>query len=152
MRLWRQSTRQFHARMPLSNITAQSLKTITDTSAIERECARRQSERDVVEGLIRRLIAENAQVGLDPDDYARRETDLVGRYEAAKAAMTDIEAQIQERKNRRMKLAAFIRVLDKQDVLITAFDEQLWNSTVESVTVFEKDRMVFVFKGNTARE
>lgn len=123
------------------------IKTLTDTSILEQEHAKQQSERDIAEGLIRRLIAENAQVGLDPDEYVRREAALVDRYDAAKTAMTDIEAQIQERKNRRTKLAAFIRALEKQEGLITVFDEQLWNATVESVTVYSKERMVFCFKG-----
>lgn len=124
------------------------IKTLTDTSALKQEYARQQSERDVVEGLIRRLIAENAQGGLDPDDYARRETELVTRFEAAKASMIDIDAIIRERKTRRNKLAAFVRALEKQDGLIAEFNEQLWNATVESVTVYDINRMVFSFSGN----
>ena len=76
------------------------IKTLTDISALEREYTKQQNEHDVVEGLIRRLIAENAQVGLDPDEYARREEELLARYDAAKSAKTDIEDQIQERKSR----------------------------------------------------
>ena len=100
-----------------------------------------QNEYDVVEGLIRQLIAENAQVGLAPDDYALREEELLARYDAAKSAMIDIEVQIQERKSRRMKLTAFIRALAKQDRLISEFNEQLWNVTVESLAVYEKGRI-----------
>ena len=54
------------------------IKILTDTSALEQEHAKQQSEYDVVEDLIRRLIAENAQIGFDHDDYARRETELLG--------------------------------------------------------------------------
>jgi hypothetical protein len=52
----------------------------------------------VVEGLIRRLISENAQVGFDSYEYARCEAALVDRYDAAKDSMTDIKTQIQGRK------------------------------------------------------
>ncbi|MDD3881738.1 MAG: recombinase family protein [Eubacteriales bacterium] len=123
------------------------IKALTDTSALEQEHAKQQNEYDVVEGLIRRLISENAQVGLDPDEYARRETELLARYDAEKAAMTDIETQIQECKTRRTKLATFIRALEKQDGLIAEFDVRLWNVTVESVTVYEKNMMEFAFRG-----
>lgn len=123
------------------------IKTLSDISALEQEHAKQQSEYDVVEGFIRRLIAENAQVGLDPEDYTRREDELLARYNASKSAMTDIETQIQERKNRHTKLTAFIRALEKQDGLITTFDEQLWNTTVESVTIYKQDRIVFTIKG-----
>jgi len=122
------------------------IKTLTDTSTLEQEHAKQQNEYDVVEGLIRRLIAENAQVGLAPEDYSQREAELLARYDAARSAMIDIETQIQERKNRRSKLTAFIRALEKQNGLITEFDEQLWNATVESVTVHGKDRIEFGFQ------
>jgi site-specific DNA recombinase len=122
------------------------IKTLTDTSALEQERAKQQSEHDVVEGLIRRLIAKNAQVGLAPEDYTQREAEVIAQNDAAKAAMTDIEAQIQKHKNCCTKLAAFIRTLEKQDGLMTTFDEKLWNATVESVTVYSKELMVFVFK------
>ena len=122
-------------------------KNLTDTSDLDQEHTKQQNEYDVVEGLIRRLIAENAQVGFDPEDYARREEELLARYDATKSAMANIEIQIQERKNRRTKLASFIRALEKQDGLITEFDEQLWNAPVESVTVYAKGKMDFAFKG-----
>jgi len=110
--------------------------------------AKQQNEYDVTEGLFRRLIAENAQTGLDPNDYTQRQEELLTRYNTAKSAMTDIETQIQERKSRGMKLVTFIRALEKQDGLIAEFDEQLWNVIVESVTVHKKERMEFVFKGD----
>jgi|GEM_PF-2431203 len=106
-----------------------------------------QNEYDVVEGLIRRLIAENAQVGFEPDDYARREEELLAQYDAAKSAMIDIKAKIQEHKSRRMKLTVFIRALEKQDGFITEFDEQLWNVMVESLAVYWMNEMIFTFKG-----
>ena len=83
----------------------------------------------------------------DPEDYARREEELLARYDAAKSVMTDIETQIQERKNRRTKLAAFIRALEKQNGLIADFDEQLWNTMVESVTVFKEGKIEVALKG-----
>ena len=89
------------------------IKTLTDTSALEQEYTKQQNEYDVVEGLIRRLITENAQIGLGPNEYARREAELDARYEAAKAAMTEIEMKIQERKTRCAKLAAFVKMLEK---------------------------------------
>lgn len=65
--------------------------------------------------------------------------------------MSDIENKIQERKNRRTKLAAFIRTLEKQERLNTVFDERLWNATAETVTVYSRERMAFVFRGGVIR-
>ena len=126
------------------------IKTLTDTSALEQEHTKQQNERDVVEGLIRQLIAENAQVGLDPDDYTRREEKLLARYNAAKFTMANIETQIQERKSPRTKLTAFIRALENQDGLIAAFDEQLWKTMVESVKVYSRMKMKFTFIGSSS--
>lgn len=98
--------------------------------------------------MIRRLISENAQIGLDPEDYTRREEEYLARYNAVKSAMANIETQIQNRKNSSTKLAAFIRAVEKQNVLITKFDEKLWSAAVVSVTVYSKERIVFSFKGS----
>jgi site-specific DNA recombinase len=147
-RSWKRHNQAISSKDVIIRQYRKIIKTLTNTTALKQEHAKQLSARDVAEGLIRRLIAKNAQVGLDPDEYARRETALVDRYDAAKAAMTDIERKMQERKSRRTKLAAFIRALEKQDGLITAFDEQLWNATVESVTVCSKNKISFTFKGS----
>lgn len=40
----------------------------------------------------------------------------------------------------------FLNTLTGQQALVTDFDEELWYSTVDFVTVYEDRRMVFTFR------
>ena len=40
----------------------------------------------------------------------------------------------------------FLNTLNRQPELVTEFDEELWYSTVDFVTVYEDKRMVFTFR------
>lgn len=46
-------------------------------------------------------------------------------------------------------MAAFLDELKKQDELLTDFDQLLWHSLIEHVTVNSSDDMNFVFKNGT---
>ncbi len=48
------------------------------------------------------------------------------------------------------KFELFLTELQKQEHLVTEFDEDLWYSLVEYVTVFSKDNICFTFKDGTA--
>ena len=68
------------------------------------------------------------------------------RYEAATQRLKQIEDQRTERKQRRQKMLGFIRMLENSDELLTEFDEELWNATVETVTIQPDGSMVFRWK------
>lgn len=51
-----------------------------------------------------------------------------------------------ERRAKRTKIAMFLDTLKSQPELVTEFDEELWYSTVDCVTVYENMRMVFTFR------
>jgi hypothetical protein len=57
-----------------------------------------------------------------------------------------IEDKRLERRAKRERMAAFIKELEQRDGLITEFDEELWNGTVDKVVVYCKDKVTFVFK------
>ena len=54
-----------------------------------------------------------------------------------------------ERNAKRTKIAMFLERLENSAELVTEFDEELWYSTVDMVTVFEDKRMVFTFRDGT---
>ena len=125
---------------------------LTDAAILEDELARQREEHEVVEGLLRKLIAENAQKALDQEEYSRRETALQERYEAAQREIAALEKQRNEQKVRSEQLSAFLDGIEKQRDLLTEFDEHLWRMTVESVTIHSRERMVFRFKGGVTIE
>lgn len=56
---------------------------------------------------------------------------------------------ITEKQAHREKIELFLDGLQKQKELITGFDEDLWYSLIEYVTVFEKEDIRFTFKDGT---
>lgn len=120
---------------------------LTDTAALEDVLARQREEHEVVDGLLRRLIADNAHKAMDQEEYSRRETALQERYEAAQREIAALEKQCNAQKVRSEQLGAFLDELEKQRDFLTEFDEHLWRMTVESVTIYSRERTVFRFKG-----
>lgn len=97
---------------------------------------------------VQQLIAENARVAQNQDDYNQKYSELVSRYEAAKKQYDKICEAIQYRKTRRRQMDSFIKELQKQE-LIKEFDARLWGSLVDFITVYSKDDIRVTFKDGT---
>ena len=123
------------------------IEQLTDTSELDAEDAALQDECEHIGGLIRKLISDNACSPLDQEEYIRHYNELSNQYEDYKSKLEENEALRMERKVRLEQLTEFIDKLECSDVLLTSFDEDLWNFTVESVTVKSKDEIELRFRG-----
>ena len=90
------------------------------------------------------LIAENTRVAQNQDDYNRRYDEMVSRHEATKAERDTLAAEIRQRGIRRREFERFISTLESLPDQVTEFDEALWGSLVEYVTVYDKDDLRFM--------
>ncbi len=97
---------------------------------------------------VQQLIAENARVAQNQDDYDRNYNELVSRYEAAKTQYDKSCEAIQYRKARSRQMDSFIKELRDQE-LIKGFDARLWGSLVDYVTVGVDGGMTVVFRDGT---
>jgi len=119
--------------------------TLTNTSALEAEGEKLESECAMVMEMIQKCMDENAHSALDQAYYIRRYTALEDRYETVKSGLTDIGDKLIERTAKRENISAFLKTLAQSSTLLTEFDEALWNATVESVTVYSEHELSFVF-------
>ena len=92
---------------------------------------------------VQELIAQNARVAQDQEEYNTRYDALVSRYEATKAERDKLASEIRHRGIRRREFQRFITALEKLPENIAEFDEALWGSLVEHVTVYSKDDIRF---------
>lgn len=122
------------------------IRILTDNTALDAESAELQSECDVVMELTQKCVQENAQTALNQEEYQRRYIALTERYAAARARMTEIDALRLERIAKRTNIIRFLKMLVKQGDLIAEFDEELWYITVESVTVYADQSLLFTFR------
>ena len=88
---------------------------LTDTAALEDELAHQREEFEVVEGLLRWLIAENAHKVMDQEEYSRRKTALQERYETTQQKIAFLEKQRNEQKVHREQLGALSWIWSRND-------------------------------------
>lgn len=122
------------------------MEALTDTADLDTEREQLQNENEVIMGLIRKAIEDNAQKAMDQQEYEKKYTALCERYETARQRLAEIDELCLERRAKRTKISMFLDTLNNQSELVTEFDEELWYSTVDSVTVYKDMRMVFTFR------
>ena len=71
------------------------------------------------------------------------------RYEATKAEREKVAADIRQRGIRRREFERFIVELEKLPEAVSEFDDALWGSLVEYVTVGKDKTMAFTLIGGT---
>ena len=98
---------------------------------------------------VQQLIAQNARVAQNQDDYNAAYDAAVSRYEATKAEREKVAADIRQRGIRRREFERFITELEKLPEAVSEFDETLWGSLVDYVTVGKDKTMVFTLIGGT---
>ena len=104
------------------------------------------AEMDVLEGLMRKAVMENAETEQDQEAYAKRYEGYVAKYEKLKKRYADTHAERQARQNKAQILGGMIEGLRCAGPVAIGFNEKLWNATVDHVTVTRDDSLVFTMR------
>ena len=103
-------------------------------------------ERDVVTELIRKCVEDNARTAQDQDEYREKYEGLVARYETAKGRLDEIAAEKQDRAARKERIRRFLDTLRWADGLLAEFDDTLFRTTVDRMTVRTATEVTFTFR------
>jgi hypothetical protein len=122
------------------------IQDLTDTSKLDKESTKLQSELEIVTEMLRKCVEENAHNALDQTDYEERYKSLAERYEAINKKITEINDRHLERNTKRKRIDEFIKMLEKNTAILSEFDEELWNAVIEIVRVNSEKDITFVFK------
>ena len=125
--------------------------TLTDCTGIDTEIESLLEEIEVVTELTKRCIAENSQTAQNQEEYTARYNGFVERYEKAKAQLEQLRATKTAREAQAEAIGAFMFEVQELDAL-TEFDEKLWLTVIDTVTVHADGRMTFRFQGGTEIE
>ncbi len=117
--------------------------TLSGTEKLEAEQKRLAEQMNVDADAIQEIIAENARVAQDQEAYNLRYEALVTRFEETKARYEQVISEIAMKGIRRREFGRFIQSVEALPDAITEFDEALWGSLVDHVTVHSKDNIVF---------
>lgn len=95
------------------------------------------------------IVAENARVAQDQDEYQKRYDGLVKRYDEAKVRYDEVVVAISAKEAQSERLSDFIKVLKTQDGTISEFDGSLWGGMVEFITVGRDKAITVTFRDGT---
>ena len=103
-------------------------------------------ECEVIAGLSRRLVEENARLEMDQNDFKRKYDAYSTRFDAESARIDELKTLRTERLQKADAVSAFMFEIHERENLIEEFSEKLWLTMIETVTVFHDGSMVFKFK------
>ena len=122
---------------------------LTDNSELIAKRDALQGEIEVTVEMTQSIVAENARVAQNQDDYNKRYNALVERYDKLKAEYDEVSTLISDNDARNEQMGRFITVLREQNGVLIEFDEGLWSSLVEKLLVKSKTDVTVVFKDGT---
>lgn len=122
--------------------------TLTDYAGIDKNIAELERETEAVAELIKSGIAENAQTALRQNEYNVRYNELVQQYNMMTANLESLRKAKVDRESKADAIGEFIFRIQELDAL-TEFDEKLWLTTIDKVSVHHDGRMTFKFQGGT---
>ena len=122
---------------------------LCNNTALEKEKQELANELNVLAGMVEDCIGENARVAQNQEEYQKRYGGLVEKYEKAKARYEEVETAIEARMGKQEQLNQFIKDLQARDGVLEEFDERLWGSMVEYMTVYGKGDIRVTFKDGT---
>lgn len=73
-------------------------------------------------------------------------------YETAKTKYDALQENLSERSVKRERIEIYLKELSRAENLVTEFDEGIWNTMVDTLTIYSKERIVFRFRDGSEIE
>ena len=99
--------------------------------------------------LSRQLIQSHAHQKTDAETFLLKKMQYDKRLSTAQDRLNAVVSEMERNRARERELQRFIQDMEKQPLVLTEWDEQLWNQIVQTVTVFRDRRLEFAFHGGT---
>jgi len=115
------------------------------TDSLEQERSNIQTEIDALSQKIELLIRENAASAIEPEEYRNRYTPMIKQYDALLEKQNSLAEEITVRQLRREQAELFRKELETAGA-VSEFDESLWISMTDYITVHSKEKIMFTFK------
>ena len=125
------------------------LPLLADTSELEKELEKLQVEHDSIRNRMHSYIEENKREIQDQGEYNRRYCEMAAELKKSETQLNQIKDKILEQSARKEKIRRFLDELRQMNDLVTEFDDNLWNATIELVTVHMDKTLTFTFRDGT---
>jgi site-specific DNA recombinase len=122
---------------------------LADTSELEKELVRLKGEHGSIIKRMYSCVEENKREMRNQEEYNRRYLKMAEEFKESGIQLNQIKEKILEQSARKEKIRRFLDELRQINDLVTEFDENLWNATVELVTVHTDKTLTFTFRDGT---
>jgi len=115
------------------------LTELEDTADDEKRLEELTVEMETLDGMLRNHISENAHRVQDQAAYQKRYEELATKFEATKKESDGLEHALEQKNAQAGIVRQFISELKELDEPFRKFDERLWCSMVDFITVYAED-------------
>ena len=113
---------------------------------IEQECEDLLQEMDVVSGMIKAVVNENASREMSQAAYTDRYNALVDRFEKSQSRYDELQNLKERRQIQADEISGCLFALYELDLLELEFNDALWNTVIRHVVVYNDEHLIFHFK------
>ncbi|BBN22545.1 hypothetical protein V2V58_09365 [Streptococcus agalactiae] len=92
------------------------------------------------------LVDRNARKAQNQELYQEQYDTLVTTYQEKQKELQETRSALEEQKSKRLSLDGFIQQLKEQDDIITDFNQELWQTSVERLDIKEDKKISLTFK------
>ena len=124
-------------------------RTMSCTDFIDADIEEKEAELELLSGMIRNCVMMKASASLTEQEYQAQYTELSQRYESTKAGY---ETLLNRRKQMEATAITFSGILFRLAELPhipMEFNETLWHTLVDHVTIYNDERIAFTFTDGT---
>lgn len=125
------------------------IEKLANTSKLERELEATQNSYSELLGRQRLYMEENTRIIQDQAEYNRRFLEMEKEANAAEKRVRQLEQQILEHSGKAGRLRRCLKALQSYEGEVKQFDENLWNTLVESATISSDRTITFHFYDET---
>ncbi len=120
-----------------------------DTKALDEKIDTTQKEIDEVIALNNAHVRTYAATGAEKDIFEQKAAEYDSRFKKAEARLTKLKAERDEHSARSRMIECFIDEMLNAPLILTEWQDQLWNMLVQKAVVSADGTVAFTFKGET---
>lgn len=120
-------------------------RSLTDFTELDASIDQKRQESEVVAGMVKELVKENASTAIAQDEYTRKYDSLNHRFEQVVNALNELTAERTLREQKEKAMGLYIRTLRKSPQVLAEWDDTIWTVLVEKAIVHRDKSITFVF-------
>ena len=120
-------------------------KALTDFEKLDAVIEQKDQERELIAGMVRELVKENASTVMEQEAYRQKYESLNQHY---KTVVEELNRLMEERTLREHKdkaMGVYIRTLRKSPLILTEWNDTLWTVLVEKAIIHRDKSITFIF-------